>query len=292
MKKLIVLFAAIVLTSSTISLAGGPWTQPKGKAYIKLSEWWIVFDQHYTDVGKIDPNVTTGIFNTNLYGEYGITDKLDAIVNATIFSRNYMNNLKSKTTNEILVEGEDLNAIGDIDVGIKYGLSKTHSKIPVAASVYFGIPSGKTSEGTLKNLQTGDGEFNQIIQLDAGKSFSVHEKISSYGSATIAFNNRTNNFSDEFRYGIEIGMGLMRQKLWVIGRMTGISSLENGSTAETTTSASIFANNTEYTSIGLELSYYISNKIGVSTSFAGASSGKIIAAAPSYSFGVFFDMNK
>ena len=42
--------------------AGGPWPQKKGHGYFKLSEWWIVFDEHYTDTGNLDPNVTTGIY--------------------------------------------------------------------------------------------------------------------------------------------------------------------------------------------------------------------------------------
>ncbi|MEM9823436.1 MAG: hypothetical protein AAF985_20300, partial [Bacteroidota bacterium] len=52
-------------------LAGGGWPQPKGNGYFKLYQWWVIADQHFTDAGKIDPNVTSGIFNTSLYAEYG-----------------------------------------------------------------------------------------------------------------------------------------------------------------------------------------------------------------------------
>ncbi len=272
--------------------AGGPWPQQKGAGYFKLSEWWIVFDQHYTDAGLIDPNVTTGIFSTFFYAEYGLTSRLTGVLNAPLFSRNYMNNLVSNTTKEILVEGEALNSLGDIDVGLKYGITRPGSSVPISLSIVLGLPTGKSVAGTLNNLQTGDGEFNQLVQVDAGFGFKLGEKAAGYTSAYIGFNNRTKGFSEEFRYGLESGVGLFDQKLWIIGRLFGIESLKNGSTAENTTSTSIFANNTEYTSISMEVNYYLTKRTGLSASIAGAVRGEIIAAAPSYSIGVFYDLSR
>ena len=290
MKQVSFLVCLMVLPLSV--KAGGPWTQEKGKAYLKLSEWWMVFDQHYTDEGLIDPNVTTGIFNTFLYAEYGVTDRFTTIFNGAIFSRNYMNNLVSGTTGQVLVEGEAVNAMGDIDLGLKYRLTGKESSIPISATLFFGLPTGVTGAGKQGNLQTGDGEFNQILQLDAGKGFSFGPKTAGYVSLNVGFNNRSNGFSEEFRYGIEYGTGFFNQKLWLIARLFGIESFKNGATAENISSTSIFANNAEYTSISLECNYYISSKVGVSASAAGAFRGEIIAAAPSYSLGVFLDLSK
>lgn len=288
MKNLIIIISAILLSQSLF--AGGPWPQKKGNGYFKLSEWWIVFDQHYTDAGLIDPNVTTGIFNTAFYGEYGITDRLTIQTYAPLLSRNYMNNLISDATGETLVKGEAVNALGDIDLGIKYGLTAPGAKIPIAATLTLGLPTGKSVAGTQKNLQTGDGEFNQILQIDAGSGFKLGKKINAYSSAFVGVNNRSNGFSEEFRYGLEFGLGLLNQKFWVIGRLNGVESFKNGATAETITSTSIFANNTEFSSYGVEAAYYITKKWGVSASVASAFRGEIIAAAPSYSIGVFYDM--
>lgn len=284
------IFIVLFLFSINSAFAGGPWPQPKGKGYFKLSEWWIVFDQHYTDTGLLDPNVTTGIYNTSFYGEYGLTDRLTAIAYAPLLSRNYMNNLRSATTNEILVKGEGINAIGDIDLSLKYGLTKAGSALPVSVSLTLGLPTGKAVAGTLNNLQTGDGEFNQILQIDAGRGFKLNDKVSSYTSAYVGINHRTKGFSEEFRYGIEYGVGLANQKLWLIGRLNGVESFKNGATAETITSTSIFANNTEFTSFGVEAAYYITKNIGFSAGFASAFRGEIIAAAPSYSVGIFYDL--
>ena len=291
MKKLGIFILCIFISVSS-SLAGGPWPQKKGKGYFKLSEWWIIFDAHFTEFGQQDPNVTTGVFNTNAYAEYGLSNRLTGLLNGTLFSRNYMNNLVSGTTGEILTEGESLNSIGDIDLGVKYAISKPGSKIPVSASLILGLPTGKTGKGTQGALQTGDGEFNQMIQVDAGLGLEIVKPVSTYISTYVGFNNRTNEFSEEFRYGGELGLGFLKDRLWVIGRLYGVKSFENGATSANITSTSIFANNTEYFSSALEVNLYLNKKLGVSVSTASASSGQIIAAAPSFSVGVFYDFSK
>ncbi|MEM1324314.1 MAG: hypothetical protein AAGI23_00090 [Bacteroidota bacterium] len=283
------LVLALMLTVTSTALAGGPWPQPKGGYYLKLSEWWVVFDEHFTDSGETDPNVTTGIYNTFLYGEYGVTDRATVLFNGALFSRNVMNNLRSSTTNEVIAKGEGLNSIGDIDVGLKYGLTKPGAALPVSASIILGLPTGATAGGELGNLQTGDGEFNQMIQIDAGQGFKVG-KSPAYASAYTGFNNRTNGFSEEFRYGAEVGIGLVDQKLWLNTKLNVIESLKNGDTAATTNSTNIFANNTEFKSVAFEANYFVTKNVGISASYATVFYGEIIAAAPSYNVGVFVNM--
>ncbi len=289
MVRFSILFILFSFTFNT-TFAGGPWTPEQGKGYLKISEWWVVFDQHYTDTGNIDPNVTSGVFNTFAYGEIGIKPRLTGILNAALFSRNYMNNLVSGTTNEVLVPGEALNSIGDIDVGIKYRLTKDDAKLPISVSLFFGIPTGNPAGGSQGNLQTGDGEFNQMIQFDAGKSYSLGS-LPSYASAFVGFNNRTNQFSEELRFGAETGIGFFDSKLWLAAKLFIVESLKNGATAETVNSTSLFANNSEFKSLQIESSVYLNKRVGLSASVATAFAGEIIAAAPSYSFGVFFDLH-
>tara|TARA_R110002096_G_scaffold434692_1_gene657519 strand:- start:160984 stop:161880 length:897 start_codon:yes stop_codon:yes gene_type:complete len=280
----------ILFIGSTNSFAGGGWTAKKGEGYFKLSQWWIISDQHFTDAGLIDPNVTSGIFNTSIYAEFGINDRFTAIGYIPFFSRATMNNQISATSNKIISEGDAINSFGDTDIGIKYGILK-NKKIALAASLSFGLPLGNSSGGKNGNLQTGDGEFNQILKIDAGIPFGI-AKIPAYANIYSGFNNRSNGFSDEYRYGAEFGMGLKNKKLWLIGRITGVESLRNGSLGTDINSTSVFANNSEFTSYSLEAAYYINQKIGVSASFASAFRGEIIFASPSYSIGVFMDLKK
>ncbi|MCB0581489.1 MAG: hypothetical protein KDD10_19535 [Phaeodactylibacter sp.] len=285
MKKNIFL-GIILFLSVQAAYAGGGWPQPRGGGFFKLSEWWVISNQHFTDVGKLDPNVTTGIFNTSLYAEYGFTDRLTGVLYFPFFSRAYFNNTVSGTTGEVITPGEAINTVGDTDVSLKYGIL-ANGPVALSATLTLGLPLGNDSGGSAGNLQTGDGEFNQLLQVDAGRGFRIG-KVGAYANAYVGFNNRTNDFSDELRFGIEGGATFWDGRLTAILRLYGVQSLNNGALpSELSNSTSIFANNTEHLSYAPELAYNISDKWGVSVSTGRAFSGRLIFANPSYSVGVF-----
>ena len=290
--KRVILYLIVTFVALSTAEAGGPWTQKKGKGYFKISEWWLVFDEHYTSKGLSDPNVTNGIYSTFFYGEYGITDRVTTTLNTALFTRNVVNNVLSQTTGDVVTAGEAINNIGDADVSVKYSLTKPGAKFPVALSAVFGLPLGQSVGGVLNNLQTGDGEFNQILQLDAGRGFKLGSKVNAYSAMYLGVNNRTKGFSEELRYGAEFGVGLFGGKSWVVVKITGVDSFKNGFTAASSTTGGVFANNSEYTSYAFEWNQYISKRWGISASVASAFRGEIIAAANSYSVGVFFDTSK
>ena len=201
-----------------------------------------------------------------------------------------MNNIVSGTTGEIITSGDAINSFGDTDISLKYALNPK-GQIRTAATLTLGLPLGNSAGGVQQNLQTGDGEFNQMLQLDASSAFRI-KNTTVYSTATVGFNNRTKGFSDEFRYGIEVGAGFLKDRLWLIGRITGVESLKNGTLASDVTSTSVFANNSEFTSYSVEAAVYLTKQFGVSASYASAFRGEIIFANPSYSVGVFLDLTK
>ena len=288
MKNINAIFLFLLLILLPFKAMSSGWPLPQGSFYIKLSEWWIKSNQHYTDVGAIDPNVTSGIYNTNLYAEYGLTNRFTVIAYVPVVSRSYMNNLVSSVNGEVLSAGEAINTIGDADLSLKYGLIR-NKPVVVAATLTLGLPLGNSAGGISKNLQTGDGEFNQMIKLDASTSFGS-AKLPMYANIYSGFNNRTKGYSDEFRYGAELGAAFFEKKIWLTGRLTGIKSFKNGETAATNRNATIFSNNSEFVSGSIEAAYYITKKVGISVGYASAFSGKLIFAAPSYSVGIFLDM--
>jgi len=281
-----IFFTLFLISLTCVLTAGGGWPQPKGKGYFKLTEWWLISDRHFTDQARRDPNVTTGIFTTSVYAEYGITDRLTAVLYLPFFSRTFQNNVLSGTTAEIITPGEAINGIGDTDISFKYGLTKPGKGISVSATATFGLPFGNDSGGSQGQLQIGDGEFNQILTLDAGTSWQ-NNNTPLYANVSLGFNNRNNGFSDEIRYTAELGAQIFNQKLWLIGRVNAIESLKNGDTAANSNSTSIFANNTEFVTVGGELAYNIGENWGVSVGYATPIRGEIIFAAPSYSVGFF-----
>ena len=283
MNKLYLLIVTLLISNIAIA----QWSKKKGDGYYKLSVWGLKSDQHYTDTGDIDPNITRGQYNINLYGEYGITNKINALIYAPLFSSTYQNDVFSNTTKELITKGESVNGIGDIDLGIRYSLLQ-NEKIALSTSLTLGLPTGNDAGGSDGSYQTGDGEFNQLLKVSVGVPFSI-ANFPLYSKAYIGYNNRTQNYSDELRLGAEVGINIAKI-VWLTANLDVVSSLQNGSLSAQGSQGSIFANNVEFTSSGFGAAVYVTKKLGVSLNYAGAFSGRIIYASPSYSAGIFLDI--
>lgn len=284
MKRLIILLNIFLISIS--ALAGGGWPQPKGKGYFKLSQFWIISNRHFTNTGEIDPNGTRASYFTNMYGEYGLSDRFTGIVYWPFYARSVAYEQISGTTGQVITPGEAINGIGDMDLSIKYGLTP-NKRIAVSASLLLGLPLGESAGGSDGTLQTGDGEFNQMIQLDAGRSFKVGN-LYPYANVFVGFNNRTNGFSDEFRYGIEVGLDY--KFIFFVLRVNGVRSFKNGENNFNTAGTSLFANNAEYLAITPEIAIKLSDKWGVTANIGTAAWGKLIFANPTYSVGAYFKL--
>lgn len=284
MKKYII--SLILLLSTIGAYAGDGWLQPKKKGYFKLNQWWIISDQHFTSTGELDPNQTRATFVSSLYGEYGISDKFTGIIYFPFFTRSLSYNVQSATTGEIIQEGEAINSVGDTELTIKYGLLQ---KNPVYLSLSYtlGLPFGVLEGGSDGSLQTGIGEFYHMFRLDASTSFNVGGKYP-FVSAYTAYNQRTENYSNEFRFGLKTGVEL--NKWLLILQANGVISFKNIINEFGSSGTSIFGNNTEYVTIAPEVAYKINDKFGLSGSAAFAAWGRLILAAPSYSVGVFMTL--
>ncbi len=249
-----------------------------------MSQWWVVADQHFTNTGELDPNQTRATYITSFYGEYGISDKFTAMVYFPFFTRSLSYNQESATTGEIIKEGEAVNSIGDTELTMKYGIIQ-NDKIALSGSFTLGIPFGNATGGLDGSIQTGIGEWYQMVRLDASKSFQVGNKypfVSIFG----AFNHRVKNYSDEIRYGIKSGVELNQ---WFVSlQVTGISSLKNVENNFGNGGTSIFGNNTEYLGITPEIAYKFHENFGVTTNVGVVAWGKLILAAPSFSLGIFW----
>ncbi len=286
-KKVISIVSLIVFSSSVF--AGGGWTKAKGKSYVKVAGWWVESQDFFSGNGGEDSGVTTGLFNVNIYAEYGFTDKLTAIAYVPFFSRSYQNERITNGVNDPFLEGGDLNSFGDSELGVKYQLFK-NERFALAGSVTFGLPLGNDGSDQTLGLATGDGEFNQIIRVDLGISIYNSDTVNIYGNVYTGFNNRTNDFSDEFRGGLEVGAGILDNKLWIVGKLDTIQSFENGDKGSAGGNASVFANNSEATSITSELAYYLTEKIGLNASASIPLAGQNVFNAPAYSAGIFLDI--
>lgn len=273
------LLATCAIFMSVQAYAGGGWPQPKNSGYFKLGQYGIIADNYFTPAGDIVDITTTGYYSTYLYGEYGLTDKLTAVVYFPFFSRSTLNRLEDQEGN-LIQEGESVNSLGDTDVSLKYNL--INKSVAVSVALTLGLPFGNASGGASGLLQTGDGEFNQMLSIEAGKSLGSNGKY--YVSGMLGFNNRTEGFSDEFRYSLEGGAHF--GKWWSILRMYGIKSFKNSSESFQPNNG-IFSNDIEYVSVSPEVVYEAKENWGVSMGAGFAFNAKRVLAAPAFTAGIY-----
>jgi len=272
----------LTLFCVTQTLAQSPWNEEAGHGYFKLSEAIIISNDFYDANGQIIPIKTSGVYITSLYGEYGLSDRITAHLYFPFFYRNTIN-AQEQTNSGITEAGDASNSIGDTNIGLSYGVMQ-EGPFVLNASITLGLPLGETAGGDSQVLQSGDGEFNQLIKLNAGYSFSGPPI---YAAASVGFNNRTEGFSDEFHARLEAGF-TVQQRLTAAVKLYNLTSLENGDTVISRQSG-LFSNNLEYFAIGSEVNYAYTDNWGLSLSIRGAASGQNILASPSYSVGLFYD---
>ena len=281
-KKIVLVCFLSLFIQAQFAVAGGGWPQKKKKGFFKLNQSVISASRFFNPNGEVIDITTISLYTTSLYGEYGITDRFTAIAYVPFFVRSTLNETRNEQTNTLISPGDELNAVGDMDIGIKYGLTP-NNKYATSLTLLLGLPIGETQGGDSQILQTGDGEFNQLIMFDIGRGYNTF-----YMNAGVGFNNRTNNFSDEFRYTFEIGYTGIKNLVATL-KVNGVESFNNGDNMALTGNG-VFANNTEYFAYGPEISYAFKDKYGISGTAFFAFSGRRILAAPNLGIGVFLKL--
>lgn len=243
MKKIIYLLVIGFILVKFQANAQSGWTRKANSFYTQAVVSHYSTNNYYTTEGNLSDQGST--FNTNaliLYGEYGIIERLTAIIDVPVI----MLNSFSST--------ETVGGIGSIKVGFKYRLFK---KLPVALQADFDIPTddgtklakAKTANalGTFDeiNLPTSDGEFNLWTTLVASHSFL---RGKTYASVYTGVNFRTETFSNQLKVGGEVGH-LLFDKLYLIGKLGILEKLTSGSGNQG--GSFLYGEGTTFTSYGL-----------------------------------------
>lgn len=275
--KIVFLLSAVFLVGECAGFGGG-WPQKKGDGFIKINQFSMRANRYFNPEGVlIDVRPKISVYTSSMYWEYGLTKRLTGIIYFPFFSRVTLNRLQRLDGS--VDEGDFVNSIGDTDLTLKYGIVTDQATV-VSASFTAGLPLGNEAGGRTRSLQTGDGEFNQMVAIDISHSFYPFPM---YVSVTTGINNRSKNLSDEFRYGFEAGY---TYKNWItlLTKVYGVKSLRNGDPA-TSPNQSLFSNNVEYLSISPEIIVDIKQKFGFTGNVSFAVSGQQILAAPAFSIG-------
>ncbi len=270
------------------------WTPPRGEGYFKLSQSMIRAGQFFNPDGDLIAITTTSIYTTSLYGEYGITDRLTAVLSAPVFVRSTINKRES-SVDGFVIPGDEFNGLGDIAFGGRYGLIH-RGPVVLSASALLKLPSGENAGGQSELLQSGDGAWGLTAMLHASHSFypaPLYATLSAgyqwRGNATLDYSSGPLeiNYDDAFRAGGEFG--------WTPGdhwqfalKMDLVLALRNGSSGGVTGSSSIFGNRITYLSLIPEANYIIGTHFGLSASVGTVLLAQNILAAPSFNAGFFY----
>lgn len=275
----LILFTTLLLVRQEAN--AGAWTQQRGEGYYKLGLRVVRATRFYEPGGNRISIPTTGDYTTSFYGEYGLTDRLTLVVDVP-FKRITLNRQVERTSGFVLFDGDAKTGVADSEFGVRFGLIRKGQSV-LSAELLFGIPIGDDTQQS--GLLTGDGEFNQLFKLQFGQSLYPKPV---YFSGEVDFNNRTNGYSDEFRYAAEIGY-TFHSKFLAIFRIRGVESLKNGDGA-LGGMVGLFANDQSYLSYGPELVYSVDRIFGVSLGIEGATRGENVLSAVAFSLG--FSVNR
>ncbi|MEM9325071.1 MAG: hypothetical protein AAGA85_05430 [Bacteroidota bacterium] len=257
---------------------GGGWTQPKGSGFVKFGQFFLLADQNFDSNGDKMSITSSGFFSTHLYAEYGLLDRVTVGAYVPFLFHSYVNGLRY-TSGLPDLPGMEATHFGDVDVFVQYGLIQNRAFV-LSAGVLLGIPSGN-SEGL---LTSGDGEFNQMIRLEAG--YSVPSLPIFIGLST-GFNNRTRGFDDEIRINAEVGLTI-KEKVVLILKSLNTRSLQNGEGQ--IADGGIFSNDIDYSTLGPEvLVKDVIGGLGVTANYYWTLSGRNTIANNSFTLGVFWE---
>lgn len=270
------------------------WTQEPNAGYFKLNQSAIRAGLFYNPDGNLTDITTTSVYSTVLYGEYGLTDRLTALLNAQLFVRSTINNLES-TVDGVVIPGDQFNGLGEIQLGLKYGIIKK-GPIVLAASGQLKLPSGQNVGGNTELLQTGDGAWGALGMLHASHSFypkpfymNLSVGYQWRGTADLAYSSGlvSLDYDDAFVWGGELGW--TPKESWAFAlKWNQVQPFAADAAEGVTGSSSIFGNRLTYFAIIPEANYIHPKNWGISASIGGVLFARNILAAPSYNLGVFY----
>lgn len=286
MKKIKSLIVVFFCFSAVCLQAQSGWTREAKGLYLQASASHFSSNDYYTTEGRLADQGST--FNTSaflIYGEYGISNRLTAIVDLPLVR------LNSFSTSETV------GGVGNIQLGVKYKLLKN---FPLSLQVALDIPSNDGSNFAQSknandfgefdeiNLPLSDGEFNIWTTLAASHGFKNGK---SYVSAFSSVNFRTENFSNQFQAGAEVGH-LFFNKLYLIGKLKIQERLSSENNVQS--GSFLFGEGTTFTSYGITSMYKLTDHLNLVAQYSDYSGflveRKNIYDGGTFSLGVAFEL--
>ncbi|MFT7352535.1 MAG: hypothetical protein ACI9XR_002322 [Flavobacterium sp.] len=268
--KTIFLLFALFMTS--VFFGQSPWLQGKNEAFVQLGFSGIFYDEVKYEGDNVSGFADFRDITIQVYSEYGITDKLDALVILPYKSVGY----ETKATGN----QENLDGLGNVTLGLKYLICD--SKWKLSAGLNFTGNSG-TSDFE-KGLRTGFQSNTYLPYLSVGSSYGKW-----YYFANLGYGFISNNYSDFLKVGGEVGYRFLKNT-HIIAVTDLRNNVDNGKFSNNLNyqDTGFYLDGQQYLAAGLKLNHeFIADKIGANLSAIGAFNLNNIPNAPSVNIGIY-----
>lgn len=293
----------LVLAALTCTaIAGGPWPRAKKSGYAQLGFTYIGYNSFFNHEGKLtDLRRPVTDFTTQLYLDYGITDRLTFVANLPfkyVATADKISSADSTYFPDTLANG-NLFGLNNVMLGLKYNIINKK----VLFSVGLNTEANVARYDSLTTLRTGPSAWVFHPYLSVGSSF-VQGKL--YTMLDAGYRLRLNNYSDEVDFNFELGYS-WNYKTYFILSVAGRFSMQEGSYNNNVTPVldpddptsvslhpngrdlhtSLYPNNQQYVGYGLKFIQKIKKVHLNAAVYFGT--GNMVAAAPSYNLGVAYE---
>lgn len=258
--------------------AGGGWTRKKKKGYVKGGVTTVSTDRYHPLTGG---TVETARFRQqvySLYGEYGLTDRLEATLSFPFFRR---------ATFPDLTPGQ---GVGDPEVGLRYGLltGRWPLAVGVAVEAPLGNPNefgrGKSDPTMFLRLPTGDGEWNVWTRASLSHSLT---QLPAFFTVHVGYNQRTGGFTSQYTYGAQAGYQFF-DKAWLTATFRTLDNVRAPNLSKF--GAIGLGEGVAYSTAGLGASYAVTKNLSATTDWAfGFGKLRNVYSGSQYTFGLAWE---
>jgi hypothetical protein len=268
MKKYLLL---LVMLSVSFIHAQSPWTKEKNKAYVQLGVSGLFYNTAQIDGQKATLAGDYSDITTQIYSEYGLTNKMEALLILPLKSASFKANSGNTT--------EQLSGLGNITLGLKYKLYDQKWKI--STGLQFQARTSKY-DGTT-GLST-DFNANTIIPyVSAGSSAGKW-----YYFGNIGYGYMTNDYSDYLKIGAELGYLVLPKGHLILALDSKNPVAKESAFLNNASKWPSYLDRQTYNAIGLKFNYEFSaNKYGANIAGFGAFGNDNAPLSPTINFAVY-----
>lgn len=267
-----------MLLNAAPALAGGGWTRHYQKGYVKVGLTTVSTTRYHPLAGGTQPTDRFRQQVYSVYGEYGLSNRLEATLNFPVFRRAYF---------PTVTPGQ---GVGDPEIGLRYGVLS--GKWPLAVGVAVEAPLGspnvfgrdRNNPGGTLRLPTGDGEWNVWTRAALSHTLGT---LPAFFTLNAGYNKRTGGFTDQYSYGAQAGYQFFG-KAWLMATVRTLATVGNPNPGQF--AAIGLGEGVEYSTAGLGTSVNVTKNLSATADWAtGFGTLRNVYSGSQYTFGLAWE---